>query len=165
MKDERNARQQLPHPSPFRKRKVWESNPQEPSRLRQFSGLRGLPVPNLPCLMHQEGLEPPTPRRATALQAAAEPIRPLMRAFFADNSSKLRVKNLLEAGNSGARREPLPRDAHVGAPPPTPQGTSVVKQQKKRAGPLASHRKQARSAQVSTKAEEISGAGGPPPLL
>ena len=66
-------------------RKVRESNPQKPEGLRQFSGLLGLPVPNLPrlaeapglepgsaglesaslafslrlCLMHQEGIEPP----------------------------------------------------------------------------------------------------------
>src|ERR1043165_4972187 len=34
----------------------------------------------------------------------------------------------------------------------------------KGAGPLASHRKQARSLQVSAKRLEIWGAGGPPPL-
>ena len=50
-------------------------------RLRQFSGLLGVPVPNLP-LMHQEGLEPPCSRRATALQAAAGPIRRLMRVSY-----------------------------------------------------------------------------------
>jgi hypothetical protein len=49
-------------------------------------------------------------------------------------------------------------------PPSSPQGTSVFKQQNKRAGPLASHRKQARSVQVSAKLLEIWGAGGPPPL-
>src|ERR1044071_10065586 len=45
--------------------------PAEAFKLRQFSGLLGLPVPNLPS-MHQEGLEPPRSRRATALQAACQ---------------------------------------------------------------------------------------------
>src|SRR3954465_2733520 len=93
--------------SSFRKRKVWESNPQKLS-LRQFSGLLGMPVPNLPRLAGTPGLEPgltdlesaclpltyppplrirrdsnpQRPSRATALQAAAEPIRPLMQIFF-----------------------------------------------------------------------------------
>src|SRR5215213_5111604 len=74
-------------------------------RLRQFSGLLGVPVPNLPSVAGAPGLEPrmaglesaclpltyAPPRcirrdsnphalvRATALQAAAEPFRPLMR--------------------------------------------------------------------------------------
>lgn len=38
-----------------------------------------LPFSLRPRAMCQEGLEPPTPLRATALQAAAEPIRPLTR--------------------------------------------------------------------------------------
>ncbi len=49
------------------------------SRSDSFRDCAACPCRNLPRLMHQEGVEPPTPRRATALQAAAEPIRPLMR--------------------------------------------------------------------------------------
>ena len=85
-------------------RKVWESNPQESSKLRQFSGLLGVPVPNLPlswqgrpdsnrdwriwsspvwpltyapsrCVREDSNLH--TLPWATTLQAAAEPFRPL----------------------------------------------------------------------------------------
>ena len=77
--------------------------------------------------------------RATALQAAAEPLRPLMRG-----------RKFEEGGG--------------GSPPSSPQGISVVKQQKERAGRLSSHRKPARSVQVSTNFLEIWGAGGRPPL-
>jgi hypothetical protein len=99
---------------------VRESNPQERFRLRQFSGLLGMPVPNLPRMAGAPGFEPesaglesaslglslhplrcirrdsnPHARiRATALQAAAEPFRPLMRGSanykFQDASEKNR---------------------------------------------------------------------------
>jgi hypothetical protein len=115
-------------------------------RLRQFSGLPGVPVPNLPGMtrapgfepgsaglesaslpltyapssMHQEGIEPPRPAGATALQTAAEPFRPLMRVSF-----KRAAEEKLDEGGGGS-------------PPSSPQGISVVKQQKERAGRLSS---------------------------
>ena len=101
------------HPSELRVqwRKVWESNPQELS-LRQFSGLLGVPVPNLPrgCIREDSNLH--ALGRATALQTAADPVRRLM-------------QKMMKAGATGTPQE-RPR-LH------SSRDTSVVKQQKERA--------------------------------
>ena len=163
-----------------------ESNPQEPQRLRQFSGLLGVPVPNLPRMarapgfepgraglesaslsfslrplwMHQEGFEPPRSRtRATALQAAAEPFRPLMRG--SENGLVSRRFGEKFCRRRGAARSPA---GDGGAPPSTPQGNSVVKQQKKRAGLWCSPTGSRPAPDKSLRTFRDLGAGGPPPL-
>jgi hypothetical protein len=173
--------------------------PTEAFKLRQFSGLLGVPVPNLPRMAGAPGFEPRNaglesaslafkltpPRdasgrtrtstlnsRATALQATAKPLRPLMQKLL-----RLRLGKNVEGRESPTtrpferlsdsttksddrRRAKKRTRAHVESSPPSIlQGTSIVKHQK--SGPLGfSTEKQARSEKSLLNFLEILGAGG-----
>src|ERR1700749_862226 len=111
--------------------------------------------------MHQGGFEPPCPIRdygftGRCLTTSASDAR-----LFETKTSR---KNLMKAGRPARLRDVLYEREAVGSPPSSLKVIRLSNSKRKGAGPLASHRKQARSLQVSAKRLEIWGAGGPPPL-
>jgi hypothetical protein len=153
---------------------AWHARAQPPTSgrdARTRTGIGGFGVRLFafnvrPSATHQEGLEPPTPFKGHSFTGCcrADSAADANLLYGRMTPTKTSRKNLMKAGRH-ARGRRSTRTLGAGDSPPSSLKVIRLSNSKiKGAGLLASHRKQARSLQVSAKRLEIWGAGGPPPL-